>query len=61
MVIAKDHDFVEWARSRTPRAHILWGRFGNMRRDSLQARMDQAWPMIEQALATPVTVIEVGR
>lgn len=61
VIVTKDRDFVEWARSREPKARILWVRFGNMRRDVLQARLDHAWPMIEDALGTDVTVIEVGR
>lgn len=61
VIVTKDHDFVEWARGRTPKARVLWVRFGNMSRDVLQARMEQAWSAVEDALATPVTVIEVGR
>jgi predicted nuclease of predicted toxin-antitoxin system len=61
VIVTKDRDFVEWARSRTPKARILWVRFGNMRRDVLQARLDAAWPELEAALVGDATVIEVGR
>ena len=61
VIVTKDRDFVEWARSRTPKARILWVRFGNMRRDALHARMDLAWPKLAEVLAGDVTVIEVGR
>jgi predicted nuclease of predicted toxin-antitoxin system len=61
IIVTKDRDFVEWARSRTPRARILWVRFGNMRRDALQARLDAAWPELEAILVGDTTVIEIGR
>lgn len=61
VIVTKDRDFVEWARSRAPKARILWIRFGNMRRDVLQARLDTVWPSLREALASDVTVIEVGR
>jgi predicted nuclease of predicted toxin-antitoxin system len=61
VIVTKDRDFIDWARSRSPRARVIWVRFGNMRRDVLQGLMDQAWPDLENALATDVTVIEVGR
>ena len=61
VIVTKDRDFVEWARSRRPRARIVWIRLGNMRRDALEARMDQAWPELEMALASEVSVIEIGR
>ncbi|PTS86962.1 MULTISPECIES: DUF5615 family PIN-like protein [unclassified Caulobacter] len=61
VIVTKDRDFVEWARSRRPRARIVWVRLGNMRREVLEARMDQAWPELERALASLVSVIEVGR
>jgi len=60
VIVTKDRDFIEWARSRTPRARILWVRLGNMRRDVLQARLDTAWPELEAILAGDTTVIEVG-
>ena len=61
VIVTKDRDFVEWARSRTPRARIVWIRLGNMRRDAFQARMDLVWSELAEALASDVTVIEVGR
>jgi predicted nuclease of predicted toxin-antitoxin system len=61
VIVTKDRDFVEWARSRSPKARILWLRLGNMRRDVFQARMDLVWPELADALASDVTVIEVGR
>ena len=61
VIVTKDRDFVEWARSRTPKARILWIRFGNMRREVLQARLDTVWPSLRDALTSDVTVIEVGR
>lgn len=61
VIVTKDRDFVEWARSRTPKARILWVRFGNMRRDVLQARLDLVWPQLQDVLVGDVTVIEVGR
>ena len=61
VIVTKDRDFVEWARSRKPRARILWVRLGNMRRDVLLARLELAWSELENVLASDVTVIEVGR
>ncbi len=61
VIVTKDRDFIDWARSRYPRARVVWVRFGNMRREVLQGLMDQAWPDLATALATNVTVIEVGR
>lgn len=60
VIVTKDRDFVEWARSRTPKARILWVRLGNMRREALQARLDAAWLELESVLASDTTVIEVG-
>jgi predicted nuclease of predicted toxin-antitoxin system len=61
VIVTKDRDFVEWARSRTPRARIIWVRLGNMRRQDLQARLHAAWPEVEAILVSGTTVIEVGR
>jgi len=61
VIVTKDRDFVEWARSRTPRTRIVWVRFGNMRRDLLHARLDTVWPELESVLAGETTVIEIGR
>ena len=60
VIVTKDRDFVEWARTRTPKARILWVRLGNMRREVLQARLAAVWPELESALASDTTVIEVG-
>jgi len=61
VIVTKDRDFVEWARSRTPKARVLWVRFGNTRREVLLTLMDQAWQDLERSLASGATVIEVGR
>ena len=61
VIVTKDRDPVEWARSRTPTARIVRVRLGNMRRDAFPARMDLVWPGLADALASDVTVIEVGR
>ncbi|HWT52824.1 MAG TPA: DUF5615 family PIN-like protein [Caulobacter sp.] len=61
MIVTKDRDFVDWALARSPKARILWVRFGNIRRDVLIARFEAAWPRVEDALASDATVVEVGR
>lgn len=61
MIVTKDRDFVDWALARTPKARILWARFGNMRRNALIARFEAAWPELSAALMSDVTIIEVGR
>lgn len=61
MIVTKDRDFVDWALARSPKARILWVRFGNIRRDVLIARFEAAWPRLEDVLASDVTIIEVGR
>ena len=61
VIVTKDRDFVEWARTRSPKARIVWVRFGNMRRDILQGRLENAWLELEKALYGDVTVVEVGR
>jgi predicted nuclease of predicted toxin-antitoxin system len=61
IIVTKDRDFVEWARSRTPKARVLWIRFGNMRREVLHLRLEAAWPELLEFLVSDVTVIEVGR
>lgn len=61
MIVTKDRDFVDWALARTPKARILWIRFGNMRRDALLARIDAAWSELSDALKSDVTIVEIGR
>jgi predicted nuclease of predicted toxin-antitoxin system len=61
VIVTKDRDFVEWSRHRTPRARVLWVRFGNMRRDVLLTRMDGALDDLRQALEGDAAVIEIGR
>ena len=61
MIVTKDRDFVDWALARTPKARILWVRFGNIRRDALIARFETAWSELSGVLASDVTIIEVGR
>lgn len=61
IIVTKDRDFVDWALARTPKARILWIRFGNIRRDALIARFEAAWPELSDALASDATIIEVGR
>lgn len=61
MIVTKDRDFVDWALARTPKARILWVRFGNIRREALLARLGAAWPELSDVLASDVTIIEVGR
>jgi predicted nuclease of predicted toxin-antitoxin system len=61
VLVTKDRDFVEWSRHRTPRARVLWVRFGNMRRDVLLARMEGALDDLRQALEGDAAVVEIGR
>ena len=61
MIVTKDRDFVDWGLARTPKARILWVRFGNIRRDNLIARFEAAWSELSYALASDATIIEVGR
>jgi predicted nuclease of predicted toxin-antitoxin system len=61
VIITKDRDFVEWARTRSPKARVVWIRFGNMRRDVLLANLEIVWDRLEEALAEGVSVVEVGR
>ena len=61
VIVTKDRDFVEWARSRTPKARIIWIRLGNMSREILHLRLEFAWPELLEALTSDVTVIEIGR
>lgn len=61
VIVTKDRDFVDWARARSPKARILWIRFGNRRRDALLAKVEAAWPVLLGALESDVTIIEVGR
>jgi len=61
VIVTKDRDFVEWSRHRTPRARVLWVRFGNMSREVLLARMGSALSELRQALAGDAAVIEIGR
>jgi predicted nuclease of predicted toxin-antitoxin system len=61
VIVSKDRDFVDWARTRKPKVRIVWIRFGNMHRDVLQASLEAVWSQVEDALASDVTVIEVGR
>ncbi|MBI1683887.1 DUF5615 family PIN-like protein [Caulobacter hibisci] len=61
IIVTKDRDFVEWSRHRTPRARVLWVRFGNMSREMLLARMEGALGELRQALAGDAAVIEIGR
>lgn len=61
VIVTKGRDFVDWARAREPKARVLWVRLGNMRRDALQASLEAVWTRLEDAFASEVTVIEVGR
>jgi predicted nuclease of predicted toxin-antitoxin system len=61
MIVTKDRDFVDWALARTPKARILWIRFGNVRRDAVLARLDAAWPELSDALKSDATIVEIGR
>jgi predicted nuclease of predicted toxin-antitoxin system len=61
VIITKDRDFVEWARTRSPKARVIWVRFGNMRRDVLLANFEAVWQRLEEAMAEGVSVVEVGR
>lgn len=61
VIVTKDRDFVEWARTRSPKARVIWIRFGNMRRDVLLANLETVWDRLEVALAEGVSVVEVGR
>ncbi|KSB88160.1 hypothetical protein AS593_02260 [Caulobacter vibrioides] len=61
VIVTKDRDFVEWSRHRTPRARVLWVRFGNMRRDVLLTRMDGALVELRRALEGDAAVVEIGR
>jgi predicted nuclease of predicted toxin-antitoxin system len=61
MIVTKDRDFVDWALARTPKARILWVRFGNIRRDDLIARIDAAWSELSDALESDAVIVEIGR
>lgn len=61
MIVTKDRDFVDWALARTPKARILWVRFGNIRRDALISRIDAAWSELSEALGSDAPIIEIGR
>ena len=61
VIITKDRDFVEWARTRSPKARVIWVRFGNTRRDVLLANFEAVWQRLEEAMAEGVSVVEVGR
>jgi predicted nuclease of predicted toxin-antitoxin system len=61
VVMTKDHDFAEWARSRQPAAPVVWLRFGNMTNLRLLTRLTSAWPELIERLESGAMIVEAGR
>lgn len=61
VVVTKDDDFVELVERLGPPPQIVWVTCGNLRNAELRAIVLQAWPRVEELLASGEPLVELGR
>jgi predicted nuclease of predicted toxin-antitoxin system len=59
VIVSKDKDFDDLAKSKGTPPQVIWVRLGNCRRADLIAAFDRRWENMRDMLAAGVAVVEL--